>query len=244
MGKTFETIDPALAARWLRPAWSRRVSVQRGEAGSRQFQQCTIAAAEVAARPVEHEADQQTRVGVHRQRDCVIEADRAVVLVVQRGAPELGERHRVADPLDAAPVGDAVVTHQWMFAEEPVERGAVARADGVVRRGDHVAPSGDEVADRQRRHLRGDQPGQQLHAGARERSGVGAALEHRLHDAQRRAVAAGVDRRHRRCPAFRASAGLRNDAHGRPPRIRATSIGVQCPAARRIRWQPTMPAPP
>ena len=79
------------------------ILIDPGEVRTQHVEQRALAVGEVAPRAVQHEAHEQAVAHVDRQRDRVVDADAAVVVVVERGAAELLERHRVADALRHAP---------------------------------------------------------------------------------------------------------------------------------------------
>ena len=60
--------------------------INPGEVRAQDVEQRALAVGEVAARAVQHEAHQQAVAHVDRQRDGVVDADAAVVIVVERAA--------------------------------------------------------------------------------------------------------------------------------------------------------------
>src|SRR5664279_1270877 len=66
------------------------------------IEQLAFAVGEIAALAIEDKADEHALVDEDRQGNDVIDADAAVVLVVERAVAKAAERHRVADPVRAA----------------------------------------------------------------------------------------------------------------------------------------------
>ncbi|HEX6156569.1 MAG TPA: hypothetical protein VFZ54_11130 [Burkholderiales bacterium] len=146
---------------------------------AQQVEQRALAVAEIAPRAVQHEADEQPVAHVDRQRERVVDAHSAVVLVVERAPAEFGERHRVADALRHAAALVAVETHQRVLMEVPVEGGALVGAERARGQAVNLAPPARQVTDRERGELGGHQPRQALDAGAREGGDVARGLLHR-----------------------------------------------------------------
>ena len=96
---------------------------------AQQVEPRTVAVAEIAPCAIQHEADQPAPIDVHRQRHRVVDADPAVVIVVERRVVEARERHRIADPAGVAAVLQGVVAHQRVGIEIAVEYRAVTGTD-------------------------------------------------------------------------------------------------------------------
>ncbi len=145
---------------------------QTGDRRAYPIEQRHLTIVEVIAGAIQHEADEPTLSHVHRQCHGVVDADRPVVLVIQRGLTECGKRHRVADAVHELTAVDGVVANQRMRVEMPVEARACLGADRARWKADDVAAVAAQVAQRQGRQLGRREPRQLLDAAARECFGV------------------------------------------------------------------------
>ena len=159
-----------------------RIAVHSAQPASHLVEHRHLVVGEIAAGTIEHDAGEGLAIDIQRDGKRVVDADAAVILIVQRCAKEFGAADGIGNPVRSPVVMRAVETDERKCLEMSVEGRDIGR-EKRASSGAHDTPAtGGEITHGQRGQFRVRQMRQLRDADPRKQFRIGTCCANRAED--------------------------------------------------------------